>query len=415
MSVSTQEKNSILSLFPYVSEKVVALDVGSNKGLWADIIINERDSSTLAGQYDIHLFEPNDIMLNYTRIKYEYNKNITYVGLAAFSADDKQIPFYYFTNENNGLSSIYYNEKWKDLPMKEGVVNTITLDSYCRGMAEVDFIKIDTEGSECDILDGCKEILKNKKAKFVQVEYSPHYKLNGRKFKDLIVYMENFGYYCHWWDGQYYVKVDAVDFTEDYRLENFVFSYLPITKYHYTQPSWNKEFIKNTEGLGKFDLVLEVGCFEGLTTNYICDNLLNEGGRVICVDPLEDVYLSDDEKANEGLDYFKGQYERFIRNTKGQPVELIRKKSADAYEYLKQYSFDFAYIDGDHRDISVFRDAVNIFPLIKIGGFMLFDDYENWSSGTKRAIDVFVYRYRKYNRLEVVIKDYQVLIKKIAS
>ena len=41
---------------------------------------------------------------------------------------------------------------------------------------------------------------------------------------------------------------------------------------------WNNEFKKNTSGINNLSLCLEIGCFEGLTSNYIIDNMLNENG-----------------------------------------------------------------------------------------------------------------------------------------
>lgn len=421
MSVDKKEKDSILSLFRYCDETIVVFDIGSNKGGWSDVIINERDSSTFAGKYKVHLFEPNKLLLDYTRVKYDYNKKVHFLPYAAYKEDNLHIPFYYFENENSGLSSIYHNPKWDYLPMIEGEVLTMKIGTYFRlsGEDHIDFIKIDTEGSEYDVILGCGEILNSKAVKFVQVEYSPHYQLTGRKFTDVVDYFEKYGYYPHSWDGESFVKISKEDFVEDYRLENFMFSYLPIEKHHYTQPTWNSEFIKNTQGLGKFELVLEIGCFEGLTTNYICENLLTKSGRIICVDPLEDVYLTEnlskeDIDRNESLQYFKGQYERFVKNTIGNPVELVRKKSSDAFSYINQYCFDFAYIDGDHREEAVYQDGKNVFPLIKMDGYILFDDYE-WDEGTKMGIDRFINEYSIHKRIRVLIKDYQVLIQKIAA
>ena len=71
--------------------------------------------------------------------------------------------------------------------------------------------------------------------------------------------------------------------------------------------NWNSEFKSNTNNLGKFNLCLEIGCFEGLTSNYICDRLLNHNGKLICVDPLTDNYLNTDlsEKDVENRDLFE--------------------------------------------------------------------------------------------------------------
>jgi len=63
-------------------------------------------------------------------------------------------------------------------------------------------------------------------------------------------------------------------------------------------------------------LCLEIGCFEGYTSNIIVEHLA-ENGKLICIDPLKDEYLVDnltkeDKIGNETRwKYFEGQYERF--------------------------------------------------------------------------------------------------------
>ena len=157
----------------------------------------------------------------------------------------------------------------------------------------------------------------------------------------------------------------------------------------------------------KLDFVLESGCFEGLTTAYICDNLLNPGGRIICIDPLTDEYLP----GHPDNALFVGQYDRFIRNTKGLPVELIQTTSRQAFTKpgFEHYRFDLIYIDGDHTESEVFNDGMNAFTLCRLNGFILFDDYE-WREETKRGIDRFL--AEKLGRYNLIKKGYQVLIQK---
>ena len=195
---------------------------------------------------------------------------------------------------------------------------------------------------------------------------------------------------------------------------------------NYTQ-NWNAEFIKNTKNFSKMDLCLEIGSFEGLTSNYIVENLLNKNGKLICVDPLTDVYLNDNLMENDikrnfnEFGYFKNQYERFINNTKEHidsgKLELVRGLSNNSYfELIKKYhnKIDFIYIDGDHRDDSVYLDAVNSFNLCKKNGLILFDDYlweMNYPNSTKNGIDRFLNEYD--GKLTLIINGYQILIKKI--
>jgi hypothetical protein len=192
---------------------------------------------------------------------------------------------------------------------------------------------------------------------------------------------------------------------------------------NYTQ-NWNQLFIQNTEQFlnQKFDLCLEIGAFEGLTSNYISDNLLSENGKLICVDPLTDVYLNDNLseidkiKNNTDFHYFKDQYNRFCNNVRehldSNKIDLIRELSVDIFpELIEKYEnrFDFIYIDGDHRPEGVYIDAINSFKLCKKDGFILFDDYLWYDTGV--GIDRFLNEYS--GRYELLIKEYQILIKKL--
>jgi predicted O-methyltransferase YrrM len=187
---------------------------------------------------------------------------------------------------------------------------------------------------------------------------------------------------------------------------------------------WNQEFINNTRQFieEKFELCLEIGSFEGLTSNYITDNILLENGKLVCVDPLTDIYLNDnlsedDKKKNETeFSFFKDQYSRFINNVKEKletgKIELLRDLSINVFDVLiKKYEnrFDFIYIDGDHRPEGVYIDAINSFKLCKIGGFILFDDYTWCDTGI--GIDKFLNEYSE--QYTIICKNYQVMVQKI--
>lgn len=173
--------------------------------------------------------------------------------------------------------------------------------------------------------------------------------------------------------------------------------------------NWNQAFKTNTNGLCCYELCLEIGCFEGLTSNYITERLLSSTGKLVCVDPLTNNYLNDaltekDVKDNETIySYFNNQYDRFIENTRhnANRIELHRKLSSEAYpELIEKYNgqFDLIYIDGDHRASAVYIDAINCFKLCKNGGIIIFDDY-GWGKkyneeATNVGIDKFLNEYQ---------------------
>ncbi len=379
------EKEAVLSLVHYFSDYRVVFDVGSNKGEWADILINNVD--------EMYLFEPNIKLLNYTEIKYAHLRNVTYKNWIV-SKDHQRRTFWQFNNEFNGLSSVYINPKWKDYLSEAINQESIPLDS--RDVDHIDLLKIDVEGAEWDVIQGAETLLKENKVKFIQIEYSEHYKVPGYKFQEVIDFVGQFGYQLYEYNGAFFKP----KFIEDYGHKNYFFMQ------EFTE-DWNQELKKNTKGL-KVKLALEVGCFEGLTTSYICDNLLTEGGRVICIDPLDDVYLTENidkeaTKMNKDFTMFKGQFDRFTRNTKDKPVELLRTTSSKV-ALCDHYKFDLIYIDGDHREKKVYNDGAKFWPYLQMGGLMLFDDYK-WRKGTKRGIDKFLGEKKGFYKTK--IKGYQ--------
>jgi FkbM family methyltransferase len=409
MSVSNVEMESIVKLFPLLSSNPTIFDVGSNKGEWSDIFLK----TDITHKSNFHFFEPNEIMINYTKIKYDYNTNIIYNKNAVWSEDYEKLDFFYFTNYNNGLSCVIKNEKWATLPMQKGFAESITIDTYCKinKIDFIDFLKIDVEGVEYEVLKGCKSMLTNGSIKFLQVECSEHYHLINKKFNDVIEYFEQFGYMVFSYKDGQYIRQIKEDFVHDDQLQNFIVTRCQIQN---TQ-NWNQIFIDNTNSIGKFDFVLEVGAFEGITSKYICENMIKEGGRMIAIDPLEDNYIVENvneyaSQLNSQLAYFKDQYSRFLINTQNLPIELIRSTLSQSREKIKDLLFDFIYIDGDHRADAVYLDARICFNQLRSGGYILFDDYE-WGNGeTKRGVDNFIKENK--SQIEIVFIKEQALIRK---
>src|SRR5690606_5394156 len=135
--------------------------------------------------------------------------------------------------------------------------------------------------------------------------------------------------------------------------------------------------------------ILEVGTMEGMTAKYMCEHLLNRDNpdaRVICVDPLYDYYVTDDPRYHPE---FKHQYQRFLRNTRGLPVELKRGKSQDELPLLHALRFSFIFLDGNHYPPWPYHDLCWAFAITKPGGYILADDYDLWAEDTKESIDLF--------------------------
>ena len=104
-------------------------------------------------------------------------------------------------------------------------------------------------------------------------------------------------------------------------------------------------------------------------------------------------------------------YNAFINNVEksGHKNKIIvnRGFSNIVIPSLQDDFFDIIYIDGNHEPEYVLEDAVLSFPKLKVGGYMVFDDYV-WSdvltAGTDKGIDAFFNGY--YKRIKEINRNH---------
>jgi predicted O-methyltransferase YrrM len=163
---------------------------------------------------------------------------------------------------------------------------------------------------------------------------------------------------------------------------------------------------------------LEIGSFEGLSTNFFLEYFLtSDNATITVIDPW--IKYSESTVANiSGLDNLinDNTYDLFLQNTEKYKDKIIKYKgfSKDVLPTLKQ-EYDFIFIDGDHSTEAVLQDAIDSFKLLKVNGIMAFDDYEwEWdNTSPKPAINQFISDYA--DKIEVLEKNYQLTLKKISD
>lgn len=110
---------------------------------------------------------------------------------------------------------------------------------------------------------------------------------------------------------------------------------------------------------------LEIGSFEGRSTLWLCENILNSpDSRIDCVD-----FFAPDP-------VYGDYHARFRENTAAHRGK-IREYAGNSYDMLKQVEgpYDIVYIDGWHSAFGAMADGVMTWPMLKVGGVMIFDDY----------------------------------------
>lgn len=158
--------------------------------------------------------------------------------------------------------------------------------------------------------------------------------------------------------------------------------------------------------------ILEIGSFEGLSTCYFLWR--SADAQVTCIDTFEgSAGLPSGER--DGLE------DAFERNVALVDPTRVRKLVGDSKRILldladEQARFDFVYVDGSHRGLDVLVDASLAWPLLEVGGVVVFDDYRWAMLGDDPllrpgpAIDAFVALVAAHG--EVVSWDRQVVLRK---
>ena len=84
-------------------------------------------------------------------------------------------------------------------PDRTEQVATWTLDGYCqrKGIERIDFLKVDTEGHEWEVLQGARKLLANGSIGIIQFEYGGTYIDSRRLLKDVFELLTCLGYCLH--------------------------------------------------------------------------------------------------------------------------------------------------------------------------------------------------------------------------
>lgn len=175
------------------------LDIGANVGNFS------RTVKVFFPNADILMFEANpfcDNMLKMTGIPYQ---------IACLSDEEKDVKFYVQDDNMVGTGASYYLEKTRHYSLQKFITTrTKKLDDVLKleyNDKSFDMIKLDTQGSEIDIMRGGPETVK--KAKFLLIELSlKEYNINAPLKNDVETYTHTLGFKPvklveeHYVDGQ---------------------------------------------------------------------------------------------------------------------------------------------------------------------------------------------------------------------
>lgn len=202
----------------HFGESPMIFDVGANRGHYADFALSLFPSAKMI------LIEPNDIWIGELERKYSINNRIILMYTLVGGKRGVET-FYYFINHNDQISSIYKRPVFLDLPMMEAIKPMTTIDDIIEFLRTdvVDFIKVDTEGAEFEVLKGAIRSLADKKIRFIQIEYGGTYPDAGITMKEVIEFINAIGYKAYSFNGVF-TELDSKTFVEDFHYDNYLIS-----------------------------------------------------------------------------------------------------------------------------------------------------------------------------------------------
>lgn len=195
-----------------------------------------------------------------------------------------------------------------------------------------------------------------------------------------------------------------------------------ILEYQYTKnwfawaPNVWEQLIPHLPGRKNF---LEIGSFEGRSAVWTIENMMEDGGEIVCIDTWEGgaehvsgEMIGAEERFHKNISLVRSKFpNRAVVSLRGTSVEGL----VGLFTHKKQ--FDFIYIDGSHLAKDVLTDACMAWPLLKLKGFMVFDDYAWKPQGftllqrPKVAVDAFVNMFE--DELNIVHSGYQLIVRKV--
>jgi len=163
---------------------------------------------------------------------------------------------------------------------------------------------------------------------------------------------------------------------------------------------------------------LEIGAFEGVSTNLMLDLLFTHPqSEVHAIDP----YLPDPTTPEVNTQTRECFEENCITGGHESQIMLYDGLSAEVLAWMASAEgfwegFDFIYVDGSHLAKDVFIDAALSWNLLKPGGILAFDDY-GWGAGEpvslakpRTAIDAFAFVF--HDRLDLLRSGWRRIYRK---
>ena len=185
-----------------------------------------------------------------------------------------------------------------------------------------------------------------------------------------------------------------------------------MNKYKYSQTWFLNSEIKYKLMMfldkSKENNMLEIGCFEGLSSVFFAENFIdNINSSLTCVDPFLNIDSNDHKQFLQNNEELTFDFN--ISVCKNSDKITIHKITSDTFFLNNLKTYNFIYIDGCHESDFIKRDMENSFNFLEKNGIMWMDDYGGGDGNTiKNTMNTFLEKYK--GQYEIIHNGYQLAI-----
>jgi FkbM family methyltransferase len=193
------DPGEIAYLFSNIKKDDKVFDIGAHKGAYLFYM-----SKIVGKSGKVYAFEPQSILYKYLlTLKGLFSCEVILENLALSDSSKEQvlnIPAHKNENKSSPGASLSNNFAGQKI-IKTEKIQSISLDEYCsRSNIRPDFLKIDVEGHELEVLKGAEEILKSYKPGLI-VEIEERH-IGIEKLNETINFLLSLGYKGYFFKGK---------------------------------------------------------------------------------------------------------------------------------------------------------------------------------------------------------------------
>jgi len=137
--------------------------------------------------------------------------------------------------------------------------------------------------------------------------------------------------------------------------------------------------------------IVEIGCFAGRGTRFLCDALVNMGKTNVKVHVIDTFEGSGEEHSEVDCSQMYGLFTKHLQDHIDSGMVQINVNRSDNQQLINSFddkSVAAVIVDGDHTYDAVADDIINWWPKVKDEGILVGDDI-NWNSVKEGAFKGF--------------------------